>query len=1827
MIASCRPRLSAFPGTILLVLFLACSYTVHANDLCTVSAGVTTCQGNQSSGVQFAHGVSQLDVLNLSADISPIAGKPGVKSVGNGSNGILGCGLADPSGQPCGTTNHPGGNGGSGTNMSIQFIGDLWKILTKGSAADGIELSSSGGDGGGGASIQCFSNPFGGLPSCAGQVNNGGNGGSGGQVSVSTAGGIKTIGDQADGVFAVSTGGNGGAGGDGLSTGANGGEAGTGGRVAVNSSSTITTLGATSYGIYASSRGGLGGDGGFANGLIFGKGGAGKNAGNGGEANVSNSGLITTSGANSRGIFAQSVGGFNQTTGGGSGGGAIGLWAIGGGGGSGGGGGTVTVTNSGQIETSGDGATGVLAESIGGGGGSGGSSVAIAPFVSVAWGGKGGAGGNGGAVTVVGTNSVVDTAGESAAGIQASSIGGGGGNGGFAASFGAGAVVDLTFAMGGSGNNGGDAGTVTVGGSNAITTQGSHAPGISAESLGGGGGSGGASASVGVAAGIPDTAPLAVTIDASVGGSGAGGGSGGTVAVGTELYPIMGSISTLGDLSPGIHAQSTGGGGGSGAFSVAGGASVATYSANISVGQGGSGAGGGTGGLVKVFSLANISTAGNSADAISAQSTGGGGGDGGFALTPGIALSTSFSATVTVALGGKGGNGGAAGPVEVGSAGVLTSSGELSDGISAISTGGGGGKGGSSLTVPVNGGGKVDVNIQFSAGGNGGSGGLGGDVTVGPPDTPVSGAILTYGNTANGIFAQSVGGGGGDGGSSANLQFNSALQKVKSYTKVNLEGALGGTGGVGNLGGNVDVNNDSEIDTFGSFSNGIYAQSVGGGGGKGGRADAINLSTSSLPLKLLDIDTKDFGVNVTVGGSGGSGNNGGAVSVVNRGSISTEGTHSYGIFAQSIGGGGGGSADGVLGKVGDWLDAGGKVLDGIELVKSIAETLTTVKEAKTDGAGKLLGLVPTNISVNVGGSGGADGDGSTVSVNNNAAITTTGTDSSAIYAQSIGGGGGEAANYVLGEGSNNGQDASVGIGLIGNFAIGGAGGAAGNGGAVTVWNRGAIVTRGVGSDGLYAQSVGGGGGQAGSVSGGFADLGNLGIDPAFGQGGGNGGNGGVITITNSSDISTYGKSGIGIYAQSIGGGGGVLGDVGGIARSGSVGGYGSGGQINLTQTGNIVAYGDAADGIFAQSQGGVSGLRACVTHPILCFLFPRNYAAYEGHGGDIAVTLTGNVITQGKDSIGVRAQSFGQAGNGDIVVNINEGTVSGGSGSGAGVEFVDGAANQLFNHGTVTALSGMAVKGGNGAETIDNYGIISGSVELGAGSNSFQNERAGTLESGPTLYVGAGNVLTNGGTLSPGGVGTVLTTALTGDLSQSDSGTYVVSLNSQSNEADAINVSGRSSLTGQVSVDNINPGFARPGDHKVIILTSGSGVTGSDLNLLAPTSAVLQYHLLYPDPTHLALSYGVHFSPPDLNPNQSAIGNYISTIQAVGGSSSLAPVVATIVGQPDAHSLADAYDHLSPESYLGRATGALFSNIGFSDSMHSCGVPGGSDRFVREGECDWFQLMGGELNQEQTPDNMGSNRWSLNLSTGQQRAVGDGSWHAGWGFAYDYSILHTDQLANTSGDQFQVGAILKKEYGETSLAADLSAGYGNYNSDRFVNLPGPNVTAQSNQDVKFVSAHVRLAHAFEQGSDWYVKPIIDLGATHSWFPAFQETGAGAADLNVEGRTETYVALTPELEVGGETRLANGLLLRPYARLGVTHFFSGASPVITATFQGAPVGVAPFTVTGEMDKTYEDIQVGLVVLRKKGQLLKLGYTGTFSDHLKSNTGSVKLTIPF
>ncbi len=1463
-----------------------------------------------------------------------------------------------------------GGDGNAGGKGGMVTVTNSGKLETAKDDADGIFAQSVGGGGGNGGATGSIS-----IGLSVSMGGNGGTGGDGGNLSVTSSNAVDTSGKNASGIFAQSAGGGGGNGGyavsaaagpsftTSISLGGSGSSGGAGGTVNVNSQSAIHTQGENAYGIFAESLGGGGGNGGFSvsttasvaashNISLGGKGGDGGGADSTHtqKVTVTNNGNITTGGVNASGILAQSIGG-----GGGAGGfSATGSltstrntsFSLGGSSGGGGSGGEVNVTNNNAIVTSGKMATGVLAQSVGGGGGNGGFSLNLsaAPIQGgMSLGGSGDkdkSGGSGGYVKVnnnagITTGSAGMACGDSAAcedpdadpnlcscglsyGILAQSIGGGGGAGGYSFTGGIG-IGAFDFSLGGTGGKGGYGGLVDVYNYGVLETYANGSHGILAQSVGGGGGAGGAATSVAMtfAFSVEDIPIPSAGFTLAIGGKGGGGGGADSTHTQKVTVNNYNNILTNAEGSTGILAQSIGGGGGDGGWAAAGSGSISegeTVSVNVAVALGGTGGTGGKGGEVQVINSGTTQTKAKNSPGILAQSIGGGGGNGGLSAAATMSYSSKESATFNsaVSIGGSGANAGPGSKVTVTSSAPVNTMGDESTGIEAQSIGGGGGNGGASITGSLSlgkspdtaqlqesiggkagGGGNADSvtvsltgngnvttkgkeamgilaqsigggggeggmsfngqfannkskNMSFSVGGLGGKGGNGSGVTVSSSDNT---SVSTSGSDSHGIMAQSIGGGGGEGGLSGNGSFS--IRKGEGDS-IAFKLAVGGTGGAAGNGGAVTMRDAyADISTLGDNSCGIFAQSIGGGGGEGGGAFTANIAWSPDDKSDHTPDGEDeveFELGVTVGGKGGGGGAGGTVALNNYGNINTSGDKAHGVFAQSIGGGGGAGGeakdfalvitdpsfapealtgmtitvggDGGSGNYGSTVNINnfGAITTYGDYAKGIlAQSIGGGggEGGSTGGKIRRTTVLPDVLSISVGGTGGGSSIGGEVDVTNNGTVTTFGEGAYGIQAQSIGGGGG------------NGGEGEMGL-LTLSLALGGYAGSGSHGGLVNVINSGAIDTSGDGAHGIFAQSVGGGGGVAGNVAR-FALIETEETEVSIGIGigwapakGGHGGDGGKVVVANNSDITTRGASAYGILAQSVGGGGGAGGEVGYGPGAyfnylmGSVGGDGYGGEVDVNHNaGKITTLGEDSIGIFAQSAGGTNT------------------------GGTVDIGVSDDVICSGADSYGIVGQSIGKAGNGNVWVTIASGaTVQSGDG-GAGVKFMDGASNHLKNSGTLASsdgIFGMAVESvvtGGGAktpgnETIENYGLITGMVDLGGGTNSFHNYSDGTFVSGPNINLGANNLFTNEGVINPGGTEGIHS-VLTGNFTQTDTGIFQPTLFSNGYNGQ-LQVMGTASLNGALALTYGSDPFTAAKTYNVLTANAVQGQFSDEIN-------------------------------------------------------------------------------------------------------------------------------------------------------------------------------------------------------------------------------------------------------------------------------------------------------------------------------------------------------------------------------------------------------------
>ncbi|WP_144630182.1 autotransporter outer membrane beta-barrel domain-containing protein [Bordetella genomosp. 13] len=1771
-----------------------------------------------------------------------------------------------------------GSGGGDGGNVGINATNSVLK--TYGQSSNGIYAQSIGGGGGDGGSASIYSLAISaGEPAvnlqaeaAAGGSCNGDQcaGGHGGDVTVNLGRQdaadaimmtIATAGDYGNGILAQSVGGGGGDGGSAdvyafavgknlnltakVGVGGKGGKGGDGGTVLANAyrDASISTTGSGARGIVAQS---IGGGGGTAQGTsaYLGIGGqisetelpsaslevavgmTGGSGGKGGDATIDSASAIRTAGRDSDGILAQSIGG------GGGVGGSMGAddgdfldnvsnavkffkdrgeqfkqkiesgelnVQVGGSGGVGGDAGTATVDHTGSIWTTGDFADGIVVQSIGGGGGTGGASSAETTNTGIAGtlaiGGRGGVAGEGGRVNVtLGDRSWIRTEGDSAMGVLAQSVGGGGGQGGVS-DVSNNAKITIGGDVGGSGGAASNGGTVTFTslGANAIQTLGSESTGIVLQSIGGGGGLGGVSRNEGGA-----TKNLSADIDVLIGGAGGAGGNGGAVNLCADGACSVTQVSTAGDRAMGVHVQSIGGGGGIASGGQESEGKIAP-SVTLSLNSGGQGGDGGAGGNVTLGGAYDIDTAGGLATGVLAQSIGGGGG---VATSASDESLVSFSdLTMNVSLGFFGdAAGGSAGTVSSSATGAITTAGALSAGWISQSIGGGGGVNGALFRKGVE-----TTQATVNVGGTSSLGsGAGNTVSM-----TQSADIGTSGLHAYGVLAQSVGGGGGVGYAGIASAQAGGAYGVK----------VGGSAPAASNGGTVDVTALGTVTTAGAYSDGLVAQSVGGGGGMG--------------AAMISADAA-YTLNAAAGGVGAAGD-GGTIGSADgparyASHIKTSGSFANAVLLQSVGGGGGtaaaftpaqdaGAATATLsvGGTGGSSGQGGSLaafFDG-DGASNRSDTSgygahAVVLQSVGGGGGVLeSSLAGGSGSLAVGGSD-ATGAGGAVKLTQASwvPVTTQGANASGVILQSIGGGGGLATLGAPSAEAATGQYA---------VALGGAQYASGDGGAVTYDAGGVIQTYGDRSMGIVAQSIGGGGGIALAADAGMLRSATLGSTTA-----GSGRGGAVSVNASSGTVATTGLGSHAIVAQSIGGGGGILGDIGQSFRMDDASwrhavadGAGNGGTVDVTVQGTATAQGANAHGVVAQSIGGGGGLGGAAQGGFAGTTANQGSAS----AGNVKVSIAGRVQASGADSSAIFAQSDAWGAKGTVAVDVS-GQATGGTGSGAGVWIADGHDSKLTiaQTGTVSAASGTALRyDGNDRITIDNAGTLKGDVVCGGGacaSNVINNAQTGTLADA-TLYQAD---VVNGGRVDIGRRARFDTLTVAGNYTQLTAGQLHAYVDFANRQASRMVVQGDARLDGLVDASSAS---LLPNREATVLTVQGTN-TG---RLQAYDSPIFDFDIRQAGRDYQYSVKGADFNAAGLGlaRNQSRVADHLQRIWDAGANDRLAPLYSVLdtAARGGAAQYRARLSDLSPGATLAPAAQATAGMARFTSAMMSCPLLDAATLDGKEQDCIWGQVSSRSTDQDARQGFSGFTYDSTTYQVGGQREVSPG-WFVGASAAYQNNRLRADDhRSNGKGDAGYAGVVLKRQEGPWVFAGALGGGYGSYSMDRNLGISGYEPGASSSPDVYTFGARLRAARNFQVSDRLYLKPYLDLDAMYTRMPGYTESGDALA-LKVDGSDQFVLGISPMLEIGGRVDLKKGAVLRPFAYAGAS-LLNRDSWKAKARLSGAPDGTGALHTELPTDSVVGRFGVGIEVTNANGLDFRLQYDAEAASHGTSQSGMLKV----
>ncbi|MCD8565744.1 MAG: hypothetical protein LRY53_08970 [Burkholderiaceae bacterium] len=314
---------------------------------------------------------------------------------------------------------------------------------------------------------------------------------------------------------------------------------------------------------------------------------------------------------------------------------------------------------------------------------------------------------------------------------------------------------------------------------------------------------------------------------------------------------------------------------------------------NPSINVGGAGGVAGDGGDVSFTSTTDnslIVTHGYASYGIALQSIGGGGGiahEGStFGISDTVGLDNDVSVTGGVAFGG--GRSSASYSAQAHSA---TASGSIGFGSGSVD--------------------KGNVTVNY------GNSGRSGNITLGSASAPAKGTVVTHGDDAMAIFAQSISGGGGLAtlGCSNSSASSGSHYASACWGNPNVQGTAGqvgafvgggGTSGVqinlnsqfdqaqwvsGGQTGIVNIYTEQNIITYGARSMGLVAQNITGGGGF--------FSSANSRIHSVNMPTQQRVTNPTGDGTT-------AVNIQLTGStITTYGDGAWGLLSQSVVGGGG----------------------------------------------------------------------------------------------------------------------------------------------------------------------------------------------------------------------------------------------------------------------------------------------------------------------------------------------------------------------------------------------------------------------------------------------------------------------------------------------------------------------------------------------------------------------------------------------------------------------------------------------------------------------------------------------------------------------------------------------------------------------------------------------------------------------------------------------------------------------------------------------------------------------------------------------------------
>jgi uncharacterized protein YhjY with autotransporter beta-barrel domain len=545
---------------------------------------------------------------------------------------------------------------------------------------------------------------------------------------------------------------------------------------------------------------------------------------------------------------------------------------------------------------------------------------------------------------------------------------------------------------------------------------------------------------------------------------------------------------------------------------------------------------------------------------------------------------------------------------------------------------------------------------------------------------------------------------------------------------------------------------------------------------------------------------------------------------------------------------------------------------------------------------------------------------------------------------------------------------------------------------------------------------------------------------------------------------------------------------------------------------------------------------------------------------------------------------------------------------------------------TTEGSVGMGVLSEDGNDTIDNFAVLAGSVDLGRGDNRIDNRAGAVFAPGSRVDLGsAQNLVASDGILAPGATGRAQSVDLNGSYLQSGSASAETEIDFASDSIDQLVASGTVDLAGTLRVSLLNTAKIPVGDFSRILFQGRSGLVDHGMVMETVPSVVIDYDLEYVDGTTATLAYAVDFRPDGMGDNLDAVGEYINRGQvAGGGDAAYGEVITKLVYDPDLTAYRDSLSQLSPEFFGEHQVQFIGGSVDFGQRLMSCKQAGGEHRFTREGSCVWLQYDWLSMDRDAHGDYKAVSGDADRLSVGAQRTL-ESDWSFGFGYATeDNSFDGFDDRWTARGSADYLGLSVKRRFGPTKLSGVLSYSWNETDSVRRGTLTEPFV-ATSTRDMDAWTTTFRYSYDFEF-ENWYLRPMVDAGWMRLNMDSAREQGADAINLVFADYDEDHLWVRPAVEFGKEFALAQDYALRLNLDVGAQQYLSDDSTDVRAWLEGGRTDVAPISVPTSLGNPSYGARIGVEIFSSQGFLAQIYYAGSWYDDGDTSTTMLRFQVP-